>query len=112
MICFTPEDLALFPAARHDYSGLHVSDACARTTAFGEPVVFGTLAAVGASPARPGQALRSVALTFRNPVFCGVKYDLGLTAKTVDRLFFYVGDAGRVILTGSLDYRAAAESAR
>ncbi|MCA1686008.1 MAG: SDR family NAD(P)-dependent oxidoreductase, partial [Planctomycetia bacterium] len=107
-IHFTPDDLALFAAASHDHNPLHVSPAYARRTPFGEPVVFGTLgalAAVGASPGRPGRALSKLALTFRNPMFCGVDYDLTLNTGKADRLKFSLDDAGRVVATGTLDFR-------
>jgi NAD(P)-dependent dehydrogenase (short-subunit alcohol dehydrogenase family) len=105
---FTPVDLAVFAAASHDHNPLHVSPDYARKTPFGEPVVFGALgalAAVGASPGRPGRALSRLALTFRNPMVCGVDYDLTLNGGKADRLKFTVEDAGRVVTTGTLDFR-------
>ena len=62
LIRFAPEDLQLFHGASHDANSLHLSADYARTTAYGEPVVFfgvlGTMAAAGCMQERPERVLR------------------------------------------------------
>ena len=64
-VCFTKQDLELFSAASHDRNPLHISEEYARTTPYGEPVVFGILGALAALshlPDRQGMVLGGVSL--------------------------------------------------
>lgn len=75
--CITPSDMALFSAMSHDMNPLHTNSDYARRTPFGEPVVFGILAALASmqhTTPRPRQALSRVSLSFSNPLFVGINY--------------------------------------
>ncbi len=108
IIRFNPSDIELFAAASHDQNPLHVSLLYARRTAVGEPVVFGILSALAALseiPNQPGQVLGSVALTFRNPLFANVDYELSIAERKSGQFKISIKDAGRIMLTGQLGYR-------
>lgn len=73
----SPDDMELFAVASGDVNPLHVSAEYARRTPFGEPVVYGVLAALGASAQlreRPGSAVESFALEFLGPLLVGIPY--------------------------------------
>ena len=60
VVVFDQADIALFSAASHDRNPLHLSEEYARTTPYGQPVVFGilgVLAALGQLPDDPERAL-------------------------------------------------------
>ncbi len=107
-IRFVADDLQLFAAASGDRNPLHLSDEYARKTPFGEPVVYGMLGAIaviGQAPRVPGTTLAALSLDFRNPLFCGVDYQVTFSEKKPGQVKFSVGDAGRSIFTGSLTYQ-------
>lgn len=68
-------DLALFAAASLDFNPLHLDEAYARSTAYGQPVAFGVLAGL-LSLARvdvpPGHTLIGLTLEFLSPVMPGL----------------------------------------
>ena len=72
-----PADMELFARATGDVNPLHVSAEYARRTPFGEPVVYGVLAALAACGhlrERPGSAVESIALEFLGPLAVGTSY--------------------------------------
>ena len=72
-----PADMELFARATGDVNPLHVSTEYARRTPFGEPVVYGVLAALAACAQlreRDGSAVESVALEFLGPLAVGTAY--------------------------------------
>jgi NAD(P)-dependent dehydrogenase (short-subunit alcohol dehydrogenase family) len=80
-IRFTADDLDRFASASHDANPLHVDDAFARRTPFGQRVahgVLGALTGLGQIDPRPDQRVREVALDFRQPLYVGVDYSVSL----------------------------------
>lgn len=78
-ILFTPDDLAAFAEASRDVNPLHSNVAYARATAFGEPVVYGALAALKSLrhlPPRPRQSMATLLTEFRSPLFANVSYEI------------------------------------
>ncbi len=109
LVRFTPSDLELFAAASHDRNPLHLSALYSRKTAIGEPVVFGMLSALAAFqelPARPGETLGSLSLTFRNPLLCHVDYQLTVLQRKTGQFKIMLEDAGRPMLTGQIEFQA------
>ncbi|NBE98000.1 SDR family NAD(P)-dependent oxidoreductase [Nonomuraea sp. KC401] len=91
---FPAELVELFARAGHDRNPLHLSPQYARATPYGEPVVHGALAALGALalvPARPGMAVSRLEITFTGPVLRDKVYEVDV-AET--------DDGARVRLTG------------
>lgn len=71
---FTSEDVALFAAASGDRNPLHADAELAAATAFGAPIVHGSLIAIAMLGALPRQALaqlRSLRVSFSGPVLVG-----------------------------------------
>jgi NAD(P)-dependent dehydrogenase (short-subunit alcohol dehydrogenase family) len=69
--------MELFACASGDVNPLHVSTEYARRTPFGEPVVYGVLAALAACAQlreRAGSVVESVALEFLGPLAVGTAY--------------------------------------
>ncbi len=78
-IVFTPDDLAAFAEASRDVNPLHSNVAYARATSFGEPVVYGALAALRLLrhlPPRPHQSMATLLTEFRSPLFANVSYQI------------------------------------
>ena len=76
-LAFTEQDLLLFRDASGDRNPLHLSPEYARSTAYGQPVVFGCLAAVaclGYLRLPPGWEAASLEANFPRPMFPGVSY--------------------------------------
>lgn len=76
-VTFGRAELAEFAEASHDRNPLHVSEEYARATAYGEPVVYGVLAALpllGTGAPGPRETVRAVELSFVRPVFTGRAY--------------------------------------
>ena len=97
---FSVEDLALFREASHDANPLHVSPDYARTTAFGEPVVFGilgVLAALSRLEPRPTAELAEVDFEFCNPLHAGIDYIFDARRKTDDEVLVQWFEADRVM---------------
>lgn len=106
---FTRQDAALFSSASHDRNPLHMSELYARKTPYGQPVIFGMLAAlagVGKLPPRRGSSPASLDIRLQNAVFADIDYDLSLdTAPDMDRA--RLTDGRRVLMTASIKYRTA-----
>src|SRR2546430_1754268 len=82
LLRFEEEHLQRFSAASFDFNPLHLSDAYARRTPFGERVVYGILGCMaGLARLIPplGKAPAGVSIDFKSPLTLGVKY--ALTAK-------------------------------
>ena len=106
-------DMALFASASHDINPLHMSETYAHRTPFGQPVVFGiltTLTALRFLPERPAASLASLTLNFGEATFRGVDYTVRFD-ESRGRRKMTVEDAGRKILTGSLEFRSTAGEA-
>jgi NAD(P)-dependent dehydrogenase (short-subunit alcohol dehydrogenase family)/acyl dehydratase len=100
-IRFTPADLALFSAASHDRNPLHMSEAYAHTTPYGEPVVFGVLgglACLGVLQDRPGMMLSSLVYEFANPIFADISYTVEVAESSGDQATAKIYDGRRIVL--------------
>lgn len=76
---FLEEHLRRFSAASLDFNPLHLSESYARTSAFGERVVYGMLgfaACLGKIALPPGKVPGSVEIDFNGPQFLDVDYQL------------------------------------
>src|ERR1700676_1828498 len=76
-IRFSSADLNHFAAFSRDLNPLHGDAAYARRTPFGEPLVFGMLAAIaclGQLRERASYALASAMIDFPNPIFPETDY--------------------------------------
>jgi NAD(P)-dependent dehydrogenase (short-subunit alcohol dehydrogenase family)/acyl dehydratase len=101
-------DQDLFAAASHDRNPLHMSPDYAHRTTFGKPVVFGVLTALTAMrslPERRDASLASVTLNFAELVLLGVNYSVRFEDSR-GRVKMTVKDAGRRVLTASLEFRS------
>lgn len=110
-VSFTSEDLAGFSAASHDRNPLHLSENYARSTPYGEPVVFGilgVLAALGQLPDRPGRRLQSLSVEFRNPLAVGVSYRIDVSATSSDCETVKLYDATRLMLKATFAFTPGA----
>jgi NAD(P)-dependent dehydrogenase (short-subunit alcohol dehydrogenase family)/acyl dehydratase len=98
---FTPEDVQLFSTASHDRNPLHLSEVYARKTPYGQPVVFGVLAALGCLGrlgARRGRTLSNVELEFRMPVFADVDYAVIRHETSSEQVELSVLDGSQLIM--------------
>jgi len=114
IIHFDREDLDLFSAASHDRNPLHLSEAYARKTVHGEPVVFGilaALAALGGQVERREQPLRSAVLTFRKPLYVGLDYRAIADVKKAGQMRVAIEDGGRPQLTATFTFEHPADRA-
>lgn len=78
-VVFGQAELAEFAEASHDRNPLHVSEEYARATTYGEPVVYGVLAALpllGTGAPGPHETVRAIELSFVRPVFTGRAYQV------------------------------------
>lgn len=76
---FSDDDLDLFSLASHDRNPLHLDAEYARTTQFGQRVVFGVLgglACAGAWDLADGRRVVALTLDLVGPMFCGPDYTL------------------------------------
>jgi NAD(P)-dependent dehydrogenase (short-subunit alcohol dehydrogenase family)/acyl dehydratase len=83
-ISFTEQDLALFSEASGDRNPLHLSQEYARSTSYGQPVVFGCLGAMACLshihlPA--GWSATSLEASFLRPMFIDVMYRVETSRK-------------------------------
>jgi NAD(P)-dependent dehydrogenase (short-subunit alcohol dehydrogenase family) len=109
-ICITQQQIDLFSQASHDRNPLHLDAQYARRTIFGEPVVFGVLAALAAMSQiddRPNAALAAVTLDFRNPLFVGVPYRVEVKTKSPTEQTVSLLDGGTPLLTAKLQFAPA-----
>lgn len=99
---FSRDDLERFAVASHDRNPLHLSAAYARRSAFGEPVVFGVLAALAAmnpevSAELAKQSVEKISILFRRPLLAGVGYQATTLRKGRDRLNVSIEEAGTAL---------------
>ena len=106
-VTFTHEDVASFAEASHDRNPLHLSEAYARKSPFGRPVVFGALATLGAlshSSSRPGSVPAKIDIEFPNPVFTDTGYEVDIqTDGDAERLRLV--DGRRALVIARITYR-------
>ena len=98
---FTGDDLALFCQASHDNNPLHLSESYARTTQFGQRVVFGILGALhclGALPLDDGQTLTGLTLEFVGPMLQEIDYTLQRKALSPTRWLITLADGTRPLV--------------
>lgn len=84
VVSFTEQDLAAFSEASGDRNPLHLSEAYAQRTAYGQPVVFGCLGAmacVGHIRLPAGWSASSLEAEFLRPMFVGVNYRVETSEK-------------------------------
>ena len=114
-VSFTTQDLAQFSAASRDRNPLHISEEYARTTPYGEPVVFGmlgVLAALGRLSDRHDRLLQRISIEFRNPLAVGIPYRLEVSEPTTDRAVVKFYDANRLMLKATFTFVPRHEDAR
>jgi acyl dehydratase len=100
-LTFSREQIDRFAAATGDFSPLHVSDAYARRTPYGQRVVHGVLAALEVlrqGPERKGAELESLQLDFARPLFVDQRYELELTTTESKGLSAKLRDGSRLAL--------------
>jgi NAD(P)-dependent dehydrogenase (short-subunit alcohol dehydrogenase family)/acyl dehydratase len=105
---FTAADLQAFARVSGDRNPLHTSASYARRTPWGEPVVFGVLAALrclALGPARHGDELASLTVEFHGPVFTGTDYLVQVVGADVDTLTASVLDGRRTLVKLAARYR-------
>jgi len=105
VVVFEDEDLSLFSEASKDRNPLHLDASYTRTTAYGEPVVFGilgALAALGHLEHGSVQTLRTVAVEFRQPLFPNVRYRVETRRVPPNGHHLVVWDSGRIAMQVTL----------
>ncbi len=108
IIRFTDEDLNLFADASGDFNPLHLSAEYARSTPFGERVVFGCLgatAALGRIEPPEGHTPISIDAEFLRPVFLAVEYRIETKTKG-ERRIAQLFDGTTPVLSVSVRYAA------
>jgi NAD(P)-dependent dehydrogenase (short-subunit alcohol dehydrogenase family) len=105
----TRDDALLFSRASHDRNPMHLSEAYARRTPFGQPVVFGVLgalAAIGRLTARTDRTPARIDLEFSNPVFADIDYQLNIQGGP-DQSQIHLTDGRRSLVKASITCRQA-----
>lgn len=102
-IRFHEEQLRLFAAASFDHNPLHLSADFARTTPFGDRVVYGmlgVLASLAHLSAPAGMATSSLRVDFESPLFLGLDYSLVVRRQTAQEISAVLmdGSASAVVL--------------
>jgi NAD(P)-dependent dehydrogenase (short-subunit alcohol dehydrogenase family)/acyl dehydratase len=98
-VVFDQAVIALFSAASHDRNPLHLSEEYARTTPYGEPVVFGilgVLAALSQLPDDPERALVELNVEFRQTLSVGVRYRMETEREASDTHQLTIWDGRRL----------------
>jgi NAD(P)-dependent dehydrogenase (short-subunit alcohol dehydrogenase family)/acyl dehydratase len=83
-ISFTEQDLVVFSEASGDRNPLHLSQEYARSTSYGQPVVFGclgALACLGHVRLPVGWTATSLEASFLRPMFISVQYRVETSSK-------------------------------
>ena len=83
-VSFAEEDVAVFSDASGDRNPLHLNHDYARSTAYGQPVVFGCLGAMaclGHIRLPAGWSAKSLEAEFGRPMFLGVAYRIETSQK-------------------------------
>ena len=119
-VVFGQAELAEFAEASHDRNPLHLSEEYARATTYGEPVVYGILAALpllGSGATEPRETARAIELSFVRPVFTGRPYRVAAVregARHTARLLDVDGPVVKTVITyggGGLDEADEADEA-
>lgn len=104
---FSTDDLLLFSAASHDRHPLHMSEAYARSTRYGAPIVFGVLAGLAGlrhlAP-RPAAALTRASFTFRSALHLDTDYLVTIDEDHPDRAEFTIHDGDQEALVATLTF--------
>ncbi|MCH8822020.1 MAG: SDR family NAD(P)-dependent oxidoreductase [Planctomycetes bacterium] len=107
MISFSKQDIELFARASGDNNPMHTSDAYAHKTAFGQPVVFGVLAAIAAISRIEHQSncrILRIELNFPGAIFVEVDYSVDVETLDSHRFIARILDGSRIMLTAEVDY--------
>jgi len=108
-IRLTSDDVVLFSRASHDRNPMHVSEAYARRTPFGQPVAFGVLgalAAIGRLTPTIDRTPARIDLEFSHPLFADVDYQLNIQ-RGPDESHLHLIDGRRSLVRATITYRAA-----
>ena len=100
-------DMELFAQASHDHNPLHVSTSYARTTQFGQLVVFGVLGILkmlAVLEDLPQGNLARFRIDFPGPLFVDQEYKMEYEKKTATRIDFRMLEASRVLLSASFEW--------
>ena len=114
-ISFSPEDVAVFSAASHDRSPLHLSDEYARKTPYGQPVLFGVLtglASIGHIQPRPFGRIARVVMEFAKPMFAGIEYSLQVAHQSDGVARARVYDGRHLTLKTTVEFRDEHDESR
>lgn len=107
MIVFSGDDMDLFARASHDRSPLHCSPKYAHTTPFGQPVVFGVLAALsslGRLRDRERQTIEAMDIEFRDAISVGIEYQIEIE-EGAERAKLVLRDGRRTLLKLEAQFR-------
>jgi NAD(P)-dependent dehydrogenase (short-subunit alcohol dehydrogenase family) len=109
-LSFSREEMARFRQASHDVNPLHVSELYARKSPFGEPVVYGALAALaclGRLERRGSQTLARLTVEFRDALAVDTPYQLEID-ENEQAATLTLRDGRRTLLLASAAFRAGA----
>ena len=98
---FTDDDLHLFSQASHDRNPLHLDADYARTTQFGQRVVFGVLGGLccaSALEASPDRGVVGLTFEFVGPVFCGTEYTVRSQIVSESRIAVVLSEGVRPLI--------------
>lgn len=104
-IRFTAQDLELFSRASHDYNPLHLSESYARTTQYGQRVVFGVLGGLfclSTVEIPAGSYVSAITFDFQSPMFIGLDYQLESEWASATRIVTRLTDGSTVLVKGTL----------
>lgn len=107
LIRFSQKDMALFRKASGDCNSMHTSDVYAHKTAFGQPVIYGVLAAIAAVsriPQQPDHRPTKVTIDFPGALFTEVNYTVQVTALDDRRFMAQILDGSNIMLTAEVQY--------
>ena len=109
-IFFTEKQVALFSRASGDVNPLHVSRQYASKTSFGQPVVFGCLAALGALArisVPPAHRIAAFEASFLRPVYVGIRYALTIQSSPGSAVWL-LRDGKTVLASGTVRWAPGA----
>jgi NAD(P)-dependent dehydrogenase (short-subunit alcohol dehydrogenase family)/acyl dehydratase len=114
-ILFTDQDLAAFSEASGDRNPLHLSAEYARSTSYGEPVVFGCLGAIaclGHLHYPAGWSAASLEAEFLRPMFANIPYRVEASKKDGRlKVRLFDGSTPVIAVTVSCETSAGSEAA-
>ena len=99
--------MELFRKASGDCNPMHTSKEYAHKTAFGQPVVFGVLAAIAAVSRIPRQSDHrptKITLDFPGALFAEVNYTVQVTTMDEHRFMARILDGSNIMLTAEVKY--------